>query len=144
MSVSNFVYFFHILFKQNQYAVIIACLLVCSRTPIISLHITTVKKIGPSIFLCNSHTTHTEKSYCCESADHAFKRRDKPDFGARGDGFRQQTSTRQSSQWTGVVYRMQLLQRVQVALLKEVGKRLLAGIQATQPDDALSTTAGSA
>ena len=41
------------------------------------------------------------------------------------------------------VCRMQLLQRVQVALLQEVGKWLLAGIQATQPDEALSTTAGS-
>ena len=38
----------------------------------------------------------------------------------------------------------QLVQRVQVALLHEVGKRLLAGIQAEDNDDAVSTTAGSA
>ena len=38
------------------------------------------------------------------------------------------------------VCRTQLVQRVQVALLHEVGKRLLAGIQAEEDDDAVSTT----
>ena len=40
--------------------------------------------------------------------------------------------------------RTQLVERVQVALLHEVGKRPLAGIQAVENDDAMSTTAGSA